>query len=88
MRRHFKVMCDILKESLGVTSNLKWSLVRRATPYPNFLIKCVLCLYEKLVITIYPRQYEFLNKLSEIFWKCLHDNKYLLKTLELLTKSN
>ena len=49
------------KETLGVTPNLKSSLVRSATPY------WLLCLYKKLIITTYSRQHEVLNKWSEIF---------------------
>ena len=40
--------------------------------------KCFLCLYQKLVIITYPRQQELLNKRSEPFCKCRHENKYLL----------
>ena len=68
-----------LKETLDVTPNLKWSVVRCATPYSNISKKCLLCLYEKLVIITYPRQHELLNKRSELFCKCRHENKYLLK---------
>ena len=68
-----------LKETLDVTPNLKWSVVRCATPYSNISKKCLLCLYEKLVIITYPRQHELLNKRSELFCKCHHENKYLLK---------
>ena len=44
------------------------------------LKKYNLCLHEKLVIITYPRQYELLNKRSELFCKCGHENKYLLKS--------
>ena len=65
-----------LKENLDVTPNLEWSIVMCVTPY---LKKCLLCLYEKLVIITYPRQHELLNKQSELFCKCGDENKYLLK---------
>ena len=32
-----------------------------------------------MVIITYPRQHELLNKRSELFCKCRHENKYLLK---------
>ena len=51
-----------LKETLDLTSNLKWSVVRCATPYSNISKKCLLRLYEKLVIITYSMQYELLNK--------------------------
>ena len=47
-----------LKETLDVTPNLKWSIVRCATPYSNISKMCLLCLHEKLVIITYPRQHE------------------------------
>ena len=36
-----------LKKTLDVTPNLKWSVVRCATPYSNISKKSLLCLYEK-----------------------------------------
>ena len=77
-----------LKETLDVTRNLKWSVVRCATPYSNISKKCLLCLYEKLVIITYPRQHKLLNKWPELFCKCRHENKYLLKNFELMAKGN
>ena len=77
-----------LKETLDVTPNLKRSLVRCATPDSNTLKKSLLCLYEKLVIISYSRQHELLNYRSELFWKCRHENKYLLKNSELMIKGN
>ena len=68
-----------LKETLNVTPNLEWSVLRCATPYSDISEKCHLCLYEKLVIINYPRQYKLLNKRSELFCKCHHENKYVLK---------
>ena len=32
-----------------------------------------------MVIITYPRQHELSNKRSELFCKCRHENKYLLK---------
>ena len=68
-----------LKENLDVTPNLKWSIVRCATLYSNISKKCLLCLYEKQVTITCSRQFELLNKRSELFCKCRHENKYLLK---------
>ena len=64
-----------LKETLDVTPNLKWSVVRCTTPYSNISKKCLLCLYEELIIITYPRQHKLLNKQSELFCKCCHENK-------------
>ena len=68
-----------LKETLDETPSLKLSVVRCATRYSNILKTYLLCLYAKLVIVTYPRQPEVLNKRSELFCRCRHDNKYLLK---------
>ena len=68
-----------LKETLDVTPNLKWTVVRCTTPYSNVSKKYLLCMYEKLVIITYPRQHKRLIKQSELFCKCVHENKYLLK---------
>ena len=56
-----------LKKTLDVTLNLKRSVVKCATLYSNISKKCLLCLYEKLVIITYPKQHELLNKRSELF---------------------
>ena len=74
------------KETLDLTPYLKRSVVRCATPYSNISKKCLLCLYERLVIITYPRQYELLNKRSELFYKCCLENKYLLKNFRVYDK--
>ena len=66
-----------LKETLDVTPNLKQSVVRCSTPYSSISKKALLCLYEKLVVTAYPRQHELLNKRSELFCKYRHESKQL-----------
>ena len=75
-----------LKETLDVTPNLKWSVVRCTTCCSNISKKCLLCLYEKLVIIIYPRQYKLLSKGRELFCKCRLGNKYLLKNIRVNDK--
>ena len=71
-----------LKDTLNETPKLEWSVVRCATPYSNVSKKCHLCLYEKLVICTYSNQNELLNKRSELFCKCRHENKYLLSNFK------
>ena len=51
-----------LKETLDVTSNLKWLVVRSAKPYSNISSKRLLCLYGKLFLITYPMQWELLTK--------------------------
>ena len=57
-----------LKEYLNVTPSIKCSVVRCATPYSIISKRYLLWYYEKLVIITCPRQYELLNKRSELFW--------------------
>ena len=75
-----------VKKTLDVTPNLKWSVVRYPTRYSNISKKCLLGLYEKLVIINYPRQGELLIKRSELFCKCSHENKYFLKNFRVNEK--
>ena len=75
-----------LNETLDINPNLKWSVVRCATPYSNISKKCLLCLYEKLVVITYPRQHNLLNKRLELFCKCRHENKCFLKNFRVNDK--
>ena len=77
-----------LKETLDVTPNLKWSVVRCATPYLNISKKFILCLYEKLVIVTYPRQHELLNSDRNYFTNAVMRISTFSKTLNLMTKGN
>ena len=69
----------LLKETLDLSPNRKWSVVRCASLYSNISKKCFLCLYKQLVVITYPRQHKLLNKRLELFCKCRHVNKYLSK---------
>ena len=69
-----------LKGILGVTPNLKWSVVRCTATYSNITKMCLSCVYEKLVIITYPRQCKLLNKRWELYVLKnfrINDNKYL-----------
>ena len=46
------------------TPNLKWEIVRSVPAYSNITKRCMLCLYEKLLIATYPNQEELLNSLK------------------------
>ena len=59
--------------------NLKWFVLRCVPPYSNISRKCFMYLYEKLAIITYQNQKELLNKTSELFCKCRHANKFLIK---------
>ena len=74
--------------NFDVTPNLKWSVVRCATPYSNISKKkFLLCLSEKLVIITYPRPKELLNDRS-YFANAVMRISSFWKTLELMTKGN
>ena len=75
-----------LNETLDINPNFKWSVVRCATPYSNISKKCLLCLFEKLVVITYPRQHNLLHKRSELFCKCCHENKCFLKNVRVNDK--
>ena len=64
------------------TPNLNWEIVRSVPAYSNITKRCMLCLYEKLLIATYPNQEELLNKRSELVSKCRHENKFLLKNFK------
>ena len=44
--------------------------------------RCMLRLYEKLLIASYPNPEELLNKRSELVSKCRNANKFLLKNFK------
>ena len=59
-----------LKSVSSKIPNLKWCVLRCATPYSNISKKCLLHFYEKLEIVTYQNQKELLNKGSELLCKC------------------
>ena len=85
MRRHF---VRHLNENLDLNPNLKCSVVGSSTPCSNISKKCLLFLYEKLVIITYPRQHELLNKDRSYFVNAVMRISTFWKTLELITKVN
>ena len=71
-----------VKTDQNETPNLNWEIVRSVPAYSNITKRCMLCLYEKLLIATYPNQEELLNKRSELVSKCRHENKFLLKNFK------
>ena len=71
-----------VKTEQNETPNLNWEIVRSVPAYSNITKRCMLCLYEKLLIATYPNQEELLNKRSELVSKCRHENKFLLKNFK------
>ena len=51
--------------------------MRQTVPYSNISKRCLLCLNEKLAITLYPTSEELLNMKSEMISKCHLLNKFL-----------
>ena len=58
--------------------SIKWSIIRKCSPYSNATKKCQLCLYEKYVILCRPELCS-LNKRSELTEACMHARNYKLK---------
>ena len=57
-----------LEETLDVTPNLKWSVVRCTTPYSNVSKKCLLCHLQGLGITI--KSLYVITYMYQIFGVC------------------
>ena len=70
-----------MKKRKNVPSALTWKVLRTAKTYSNITKRWSLCLHEKLAIITYPYPYELLNRRSELFTKCRHENKFLLKNV-------
>ena len=54
---------------------IKWSIIKRAKPYPGKPSRCNLCLAERLCILTADKSV-LLNKRSELITKCRHENKF------------
>ena len=59
--------------------SIKWKLLKQSRAYSPITQKCHLCLDEKLLILKNYTNPAFLNKSSELFGKCRHRLKHLLK---------
>ena len=57
---------------------IKWSVIRRSTPYKAGSKKCNLCLWEKFHIMTGDKD-KLLNERNELITKCRHVDKFLLK---------
>ena len=55
-----------------------WEILRQAAPYSNITKCCLLCLHERLIISLNPNPKELLNKRTEMISKFHHQNKFLL----------
>ena len=71
-----------MKTEQNETQNLNWEIVRSVPAYSNITKRCMLSLYEKLLIATYPNLEELLNKRSELVSKCRHENKFLMKNFK------
>ena len=67
-----------MREKLDETPTLKWSIIKTAPTYNNRSKRCILCLNEKLAIATFSDEMNLLNKRSEMFQKCRHENAYSL----------
>ena len=60
---------------------LQRSIKAYTSPYKCGTIKCDLCLTEKMIIARSDRK-KFLNKRTELVFKCKHRNKFLLSNIK------
>ena len=60
----------------GQICDIKWSILRRSSPYRAGNDRCNLCLWEKFHIM---KGENLINKRDELVSKCLHINKFLLR---------
>ena len=74
-----KHVWKLKNSSKDQNTNIKWSIIAKATPYNhnNGSKRCSLCLTEKLFITKAEKS-NTLNKRSELISKCRHENKYYI----------
>ena len=63
----------------GQSCDIKWSVLRKSSPYRTGSDKCNLCLWEKLLIMKGNGDDKLINKRDELVSKCLHVNKFLLR---------
>ena len=60
----------------NVKHSIKWSILKRSTPYKGGRTRCNLCLAEKLSI-LTAKKSSLLNRRSELITKYQHVNKFL-----------
>ena len=65
----------------GKNYDIKWSIIRRSTPYRTGSKRCNLCNWEKYHILNCDRN-RFINKRDELLNKCRHRDKFLLKNFK------
>ena len=61
----------------NIPHNIKWEIVKRASPYNPITKICRLCISEKQHFLFHPED-ATLNQRSEFFSKCWHKDKHLL----------
>lgn len=64
----------------GITFNLSWRIVKKASPCNTLSAKCHLCLWEKYFI-IYKPSMASLNKRREMISTCRHSKKHKLQAI-------
>ena len=65
----------------GQDYEIKWSILKKTTPYRAGSKRCNLCLWEKLFIINGDKE-KMINKREELINKCRHINKFLLKNFK------
>ena len=72
----------IWESNMSPEPNVKFKILRKATPYRPGKRMCDLCLSEKLEISKVSRKSEYLNTRDEIIRKCPHRDKFTLRRVK------
>ena len=57
-------------------------MMKTAPTYNPKSKRCLLCLNEKLAIATFPKEKNLLNKRSEMYQKCRHEQEYILENYD------
>ena len=68
------------KRDKGQNCEIRWSVLRKSSPYRAGSEKCNLCLWEKFMIM--KGDNTLINKRKEFVNKCLHVEKFLLRNFK------
>jgi len=72
------------KREKGQNCEIKWTVLRKSSPYRSGSNKCNLCLWEKFMIM--KGDDTLINKRKEFVSKCLHVDKFLLRNFKIKKK--
>ena len=65
----------------GLTSQIKWKIVRQSSTANSFNGRCNLCIDEKISVINFKNRRLLLNERNELVFKCRHKSKFKLSWL-------